>query len=95
MPVRKADLSFAISIGQVLSQRLFCLSFVASVKERMLPQPQDLGFHKHCELCWTTLSPYGTDEHEGYVSENRQYWLCQSCFQEFKNILMLVEDTSH
>ena len=54
-----------------------------------------VGFHKHCELCWTTLSPYGTDEHEGYVSENRQYWLCQSCFQEFKNILMLVEDTSH
>ena len=71
------------------------LSGVVFHKERMLPQPQDLGFHKHCELCWTTLSPYGTDEHEGYVSENRQYWLCQSCFQEFKNILMLVEDTSH
>lgn len=63
------------------------LSGVVFHKERMLPQPQDLGFHKHCELCWTTLSPYGTDEHEGYVSENRQYWLCQSCFQEFKNIL--------
>lgn len=35
------------------------LSGVVFHKERMLPQPQDLGFHKHCELCWTTLSPYG------------------------------------
>lgn len=71
------------------------LSGVTFHKERIAPKPQDLGFHKHCELCWTTLSPYDGDAHEAYVSENGQYWICQSCFREFQNalMLMLVEDT--
>ena len=67
------------------------LSGLTFRKESFLSRAQDLGFHKHCALCWTTLSPCDGDEHEGYVSENGQYWLCRSCFRKFRKALMLME----
>lgn len=53
-------------------------------RESVRPNAKDLGAHKHCELCWATFSPYKGDEQEGYVTEDGQYWICDSCYRDFE-----------
>ena len=51
------------------------------------PQKHFPEFHKHCELCWATISPQIGDEQEGYRSSDGRYWVCKDCFSTFKNYL--------
>lgn len=44
----------------------------------------DISDHEHCEFCWETFSKYDGDLHEGYNSEDEQYWVCEKCFNDFK-----------
>ncbi|HTR54753.1 MAG TPA: hypothetical protein VMJ10_28880 [Kofleriaceae bacterium] len=42
--------------------------------------------HDHCSFCWAKLTEPGTDgeAHEGYSTKNDYYWVCATCFDDFK-----------
>jgi len=42
--------------------------------------------HDHCEFCWATFSEQGEDLHEGYCSLDKKNWICEQCFQDFKDL---------
>ena len=40
--------------------------------------------HDHCEFCWTTFP----DEAEaGYCTPDESNWICDACFEDFKDML--------
>ncbi len=42
--------------------------------------------HDHCEFCWDKFSDYPDTLHEGYTTENNGYWICQKCYNDFKEM---------
>ena len=40
--------------------------------------------HDHCEFCWDKFANYDGCLHEGYSTEDRESWICDVCFQDFK-----------
>lgn len=51
--------------------------------------------HEHCEFCWKKITDLSIEETEksGYVyydeKSKQSHWICQSCFNEFKEKLDL------
>lgn len=41
--------------------------------------------HDHCIFCWEKFSDYEGSLHEGYVTEDGEYWICPSCFEDFQD----------
>ncbi len=43
--------------------------------------------HDHCEFCGATFSLLDKPEYlkEGYATEDDYYWMCQTCFDDFKD----------
>lgn len=42
--------------------------------------------HEHCSFCWATFSEYENDLHEGYCTLDEKYWVCPTCFEDFKEM---------
>lgn len=40
--------------------------------------------HDHCEFCWEKFSDAADSLQEGYTTEDRYYWICSECFEDFK-----------
>ena len=40
--------------------------------------------HDHCEFCWNKFSYYADCLHTGYSTEDRESWICEVCFEDFK-----------
>ncbi len=40
--------------------------------------------HDHCEFCWNKFSNLPDTLHEGYTTEDRCYWICPNCYNDFK-----------
>tara|TARA_Y100001935_G_scaffold246220_1_gene240670 strand:+ start:471 stop:728 length:258 start_codon:yes stop_codon:yes gene_type:complete len=50
-------------------------------------QPNENWDHDHCEFCWDKFAEENlipTALHEGYVSQDGKNWICENCFQDFK-----------
>lgn len=47
------------------------------------------GDHSHCIFCWAKFSCRPQDLHQGYCTEDRRYWICENCFNDFRYILNL------
>ena len=51
--------------------------------------------HDHCEFCWRKFAD--CDEpgvlHSGYCTEDEYHWICQRCFEDFKEMLGLTAST--
>lgn len=49
----------------------------------------DNSKHEHCEFCWHKFmeQPEGVEDcsSEGYCSSDGKYWVCEECFEDFKN----------
>lgn len=41
--------------------------------------------HDHCEFCWDKFANYDGCLHVGYSTENRYRWICETCFNDFKD----------
>ncbi len=43
--------------------------------------------HDHCAFCWAKFMQSGGPEtlQEGYVTEDRQHWICVRCFADFRD----------
>ncbi len=42
--------------------------------------------HDHCGFCSEKFSEDNDDLHEGYCTLNKYHWICESCFNDFKEI---------
>ena len=51
----------------------------------------DNNEHAHCEFCWKKFSKEPSDLHSGYCSVDKKFWICENCFNDFKNLLNLKE----
>ena len=49
--------------------------------------------HDHCEFCWDKFSKLPDTLHKGYVTEDGRYWICDDCYNCFKETFgwMLIE----
>ena len=50
--------------------------------------------HDHCEFCGLKFSEKEGDLHHGYCTEDEYYWICENCFEDFKEMFhwKVVED---
>jgi hypothetical protein len=46
--------------------------------------------HDHCEFCFAKFSEQDGDLHEGYSTEGGKNWVCEQCFQDFKEMFRFV-----
>jgi len=51
-------------------------------------RPREDWDHDHCAFCWAKFMEPGTPGtlHEGYATENDYYWVCKTCFDDFKQM---------
>ena len=44
--------------------------------------------HDHCEFCWAKFmeADYPDVLHEGYATEDNYRWVCEQCFEDFKDL---------
>jgi len=42
--------------------------------------------HDHCEFCWTKFSEKGENLNVGYVTTDYYHWICENCYQDFKDM---------
>lgn len=42
--------------------------------------------HEHCIFCYDTISVHDNDLHYAYNTQNNRYWICEKCFNDFKDI---------
>lgn len=47
---------------------------------------EDKNDHEHCELCWHRISNLKDDSHNGYYEELSKSWICDECFNDFKDL---------
>ena len=40
--------------------------------------------HDHCEFCSAKFSDDKNDLHQGYCSLDKYYWICEKCYNDFK-----------
>ena len=40
--------------------------------------------HDHCAFCWEKFAEYDGCQREGYCTEDRMYWICRVCFNDFR-----------
>lgn len=41
--------------------------------------------HDHCEFCWEKFGYHEGNLSEGYCSEDNERWVCETCFEDFKD----------
>jgi hypothetical protein len=59
------------------------LTSVVLVKKRYRKYREDWD-HDHCEFCWQKFSESPGDLHEGYATEDEYRWICETCYQDFR-----------
>ena len=60
---------------------------------KFISENGDVNAHEHCEFCWHKFMENPMDlsdcSDKGYVSIDKKYWVCEECFQEFRQFLHL------
>ena len=41
--------------------------------------------HDHCAFCWDKFAKYDDCLHVGYCTEDGQEWICDVCYDDFKD----------
>jgi hypothetical protein len=59
------------------------LTGILLVKKRYRKYREDWD-HDHCEFCMRTFSERAGDLNEGYATEDEYRWICENCYQDFK-----------
>jgi len=42
--------------------------------------------HDHCAFCFRRFSTLDNDLHEGYATAGNVYWICEECYEDFKEM---------
>ena len=58
-----------------------------SLRLKKYKAPRPGWDHDHCEFCWARFMELDEPEilHEGYTTEDDYRWICQSCYNDFKD----------
>ncbi len=56
------------------------------VHRRFEIQPGEKADHAHCEFCNDYFSLNENYLHEGYYEPKSQTWICEECFQDFREM---------
>ncbi len=40
--------------------------------------------HDHCAFCWAKFADFDGCLHEGWCTEDRYHWICDICYQDFR-----------
>lgn len=46
----------------------------------------DSDLHTHCEFCWAKFGQAIDEQKIGYCTIDKYRWICESCFQDFKDM---------
>ncbi len=49
-------------------------------------KPSEKWDHDHCDFCWAKFSEYDGDIHEGYCTKDESIWICEECYEDFKDM---------
>lgn len=49
-------------------------------------RPKPTWDHDHCEFCWASFSDLGDNLREGYSANDNYNWICEKCFEDFKEM---------
>ena len=58
----------------------------AQLRKQTYAAPSLTWNHDHCEFCWATFSEHNGDLHEGYSTPANKCWICEECYQDFKEM---------
>ena len=49
---------------------------------------RDTWDHDHCSFCWVAFGLEGGGDAlaEGYATEDDYHWICEKCFEDFKDM---------
>lgn len=56
----------------------------AKLKKSHYRKPSEKWDHDHCAFCWDKFSEKEEDLHDGYCTIGKKYWICDECFNDFK-----------
>jgi len=56
------------------------------LKHSVWTPPSETWDHDHCEFCFEKFSQYEGDMHDGYCTIDEYHWICEECFEDFKDI---------
>jgi hypothetical protein len=42
--------------------------------------------HDHCDFCTKTFGTNIGDLHEGYCTLDKDHWICEGCYKDFKDM---------
>ncbi|NMC57562.1 MAG: hypothetical protein GYA50_10105 [Eubacteriaceae bacterium] len=56
------------------------------LKHAQYKRPSESWDHDHCEFCFDKFSEYEGDLHEGYCTLDNYHWICEVCFNDFKDL---------
>ena len=56
-----------------------------SLSRKAYKKPSDAWDHDHCEFCSAKFSQMENDLHEGYATEDEYHWICEACYNDFKD----------
>ena len=42
--------------------------------------------HDHCAVCWARFSQFDPDLHFGYYEKDSNNWICEECYNSFKDL---------
>lgn len=49
-------------------------------------KPFEKWDHDHCDFCWAKFSEFDGDLHKGYCTKNECIWICEDCYEDFKDM---------
>lgn len=69
---------------RLLNQEEYLMN--AKLTKSEYKKPSEKWDHDHCAFCWDKFSKNDGDLHEGYCTPDKKYWICEECFNDFKEM---------
>ena len=60
--------------------------YKAVCEKRKYTKYSETWDHEHCVFCWAKISEYEGDIHECYHAIDADVWICEACFDDFKDM---------
>jgi len=58
----------------------------ARLSKRIYKEHKEAWEHDHCEFCSAKFSHHEDDLQVGYVTRDGYHWICEECYNDFKDI---------
>lgn len=69
---------------RLLNQKEYLMN--AKLKKAEYTKPSEKWDHDHCAFCWDKFSENKEDLTQGYCTTDQKYWICEECFNDFKEM---------